>query len=158
MAFDEGRVGFVDRGGAFRVLGAEDGLDGHTHSAIYALFESKDGVMWIGGSGGLSRVVDGRVITVNQQNGLPGNRVWAIVDDEDGDMWLSVDRGLVHLSRDEFAAATEGRTRRIQYKLYDTSDGLAGAPLYHQVDALRAQGIRSELPPAGHAPKQRALV
>ena len=65
--------------------------------------------MWIGGSGGLSRFVDGRVVTLNQENGLPGNRVWAIVDDDDGDMWLSVDRGLVHLSRDEFAAAAAGR-------------------------------------------------
>ncbi|MNE44894.1 hypothetical protein D3C80_1391510 [compost metagenome] len=37
-------------------------------------------------------------------------------------------------------------------------DGLAGAPLYHQVDALRAQGIRGELSPAGHPPKQRALA
>ena len=58
--------------------------------------EGKDGVMWIGGSGGLSRFVDGRVVTVNHENGLPGNRVWAIVDDDDGDLWLSVDRGLVH--------------------------------------------------------------
>ena len=84
-----------------------------THTAIYALFEGKDGVMWIGGSGGLSRFVDGRVVTVNHENGLPGNRVWAIVDDDDGDMWLSVDRGLVHLSRDEFAAAAAERAHRI---------------------------------------------
>ena len=65
--------------------------------------------MWIGGSGGLSRFVDGRVVTVNHENGLPGNRVWAIVDDDDGDLWLSVDRGLVHVSRDEFAAAAAAR-------------------------------------------------
>ena len=107
----------------------KDGLDNETHAAVYALYEGKDGVMWIGGSGGLSRFVDGRVVTVNHENGLPGNRVWAIVDDDDGDLWLSVDRGLVHVSRDEFAAAAAGRTHRIQYKLYDTSDGLAGAPL-----------------------------
>ena len=37
-------------------------------------------------------------------------------------------------------------------------DDLAGSPLDHQVDALRAQGIYGELPPAGHAAKQRALV
>ena len=129
IAFDDGHVGFVDQHGAFHVLGAKDGLDNQTHTAIYALFESKDGVVWIGGSGGLSRFVDGRVVTVNHEHGLPGNRVWAIVDDDDGDLWLCVDRGLVHLSRDEFAAAASGSGHRLQYKLYDTSDGLAGAPL-----------------------------
>jgi signal transduction histidine kinase/ligand-binding sensor domain-containing protein len=129
MAFDEGQVGFVDERGAFHELGVKDGLDSETHSAVYALYEGKDGVMWIGGSGGLSRFADGRVVTVNHENGLPGNRVWAIVDDDDGDMWLSVDRGLVHVSRDEFGAAAAERAHRIQYKLYDTSDGLAGAPL-----------------------------
>lgn len=128
IAFDEGHVGFVDQRGTFRALGVADGLDTRTHTAIYALFEGKDGVMWIGGSGGLSGFANERIVTVNHENGLPGNRVWAIVDDEDGDLWLSVDRGLVHLSRDEFAAAAVG-DHRLQFKLYDTSDGLAGAPL-----------------------------
>ncbi|MEO8256302.1 MAG: two-component regulator propeller domain-containing protein [Acidobacteriota bacterium] len=129
LAFDDRHVGYVDEDGAFRALGANDGLADETHAAIYALFEGRDGVMWIGGSGGLSRVADGRVVTVNRENGLPGTRVWAIVEDDDGDLWLSVDRGLVHLTRDEFAAAAADRGHRVQYKLYDTSDGLAGAPL-----------------------------
>jgi signal transduction histidine kinase/ligand-binding sensor domain-containing protein len=127
IAFDDGKLGFVDRGGTFRALGSNEGLDPRTHTAIYAIFEDREGVMWVGGSGGLSRFADGRFVTVNHDNGLPGNRVWAIVDDEEGYVWLSVDRGLVRLTRDDAEAAVRGR--RIQYRLYDTSDGLAGAPL-----------------------------
>ena len=129
IAFDDGTLGFVERGGTFRALGASEGLAPRTHAAIYAIFEDRSGVVWIGGSGGLSRFADGRVVTVNHDNGLPGNRVSAIVDDEEGYVWLSVDRGLVRLNRHELDAEAATRGRRIQYKLYDTSDGLAGAPL-----------------------------
>jgi ligand-binding sensor domain-containing protein len=39
------------------------------------VFEGSDGVIWIGGSGGLSRFEGGRIATVSQRNGLPGNQV-----------------------------------------------------------------------------------
>src|SRR6185295_17654265 len=44
-------------------------------------------------------------------------------------LWLSVERGLIRLKRDEVTRAAEAAGHRVQYRLYDTADGLAGANL-----------------------------
>jgi signal transduction histidine kinase/ligand-binding sensor domain-containing protein len=128
-AFDEGRIGYLDSNGSFRLLGAKDGLNDGVHRTISSIFADKDGVVWFGGTGGLSRFEHDRITTVGRPSGLPGNGVLSIVDDDDGYLWLSIDRGLVRLSREEYGKASAAATHRVQYRLYDTSDGLAGAPL-----------------------------
>ena len=127
VAFDDGQLGVVEQQ-TFRMLGPGDGFAPDVHRAINSIVDDQDGSVWIGGSG-LSRFVNGRVVTVNEKNGLPGNRVSSIIDGGDGDLWLSVDRGLVHLHRDEVKRATENAAHRLQYRLYGTSDGLAGSPI-----------------------------
>ena len=140
LAFDDGRLAVVEPDGGFRRLGPQEGLAEGTHHTIHAIFEDKDGAVWIGGSGGLSRFSNGRFVTIGSRNGLPGSRVLAIVDDDQGHLWLSIDRGLVELSRDDFLLATDDAARRIQYRMYDTSDGLAGASLGAVRSARGADG------------------
>src|SRR5205085_5200608 len=48
---------------------------------------------------------------------------------DEGYLWLSVERGLIRVKRDEIAQTVDHPGRRVQYRLYDTSDGLAGASL-----------------------------
>src|SRR5262249_32038159 len=50
-------------------------------------------------------------------------------EDDDQGLWLSIDRGILRIARGEIESLVATRTHRIQYTLYDTSDGLAGAPL-----------------------------
>ncbi len=67
IAFTRGRLGYLERDGTFRLLGAADGLTPGTHDTISAIFQDAAGVIWIGGSGGLSRVAGRRVATLAQR-------------------------------------------------------------------------------------------
>jgi signal transduction histidine kinase/ligand-binding sensor domain-containing protein len=129
LAYDGGKVGYADVDGTWHALGTSEGFTSGLHDAIYTIVEDRNGDVWIGGSGGLSRFAHGRLVTINHTNGLPGQRVPSIVDDEAGFLWLSMDRGLVRLSRHEFEKAAGNVDHRVQFRLYDPSDGLAGAPL-----------------------------
>jgi signal transduction histidine kinase/ligand-binding sensor domain-containing protein len=134
------KIGLLEADGKFRVLGASDGLFTHANVTLYDVFEDRDGVVWLGTSDGLSRYADGRITSVGSAQGLPGDRVWSIVDDASGDFWLSLDRGLVRLSRDDIAQAMATPSRRMQYQMYDPKDGLAGAPLGTINSAREANG------------------
>lgn len=125
VAYDLGKIGVVDVHGVFRPVDSRESLANGTQP----FFEDRDHIIWAAGHAGISRITDGRVATLTRENGLPASRVWSIVEDDDGYLWLSVDRGLVRVRRDELAKAATTPSHRIQYKLYDTSDGLAGAPL-----------------------------
>ncbi|MEP7310853.1 MAG: two-component regulator propeller domain-containing protein [Acidobacteriota bacterium] len=125
VVHDLGKIGFVDADSAFHPIDAREGLADGTQP----FFEDRDHILWVAGHLGISRVANGSVVTINRENGLPGSRVWSIVEDDDRYLWLSMDRGLLRVSRDEIAALLANRAHRLQFTIYDTSDGLAGAPL-----------------------------
>jgi len=138
LGFNGGQLGVRDRHGAFRLLGASDGLAADTHGAISAIFEDDAGVVWIGGTGGLSRYVDGRITTLPVEREFPGRRVWAIVDDGYQHLWLTVDRGVIRVAKQEVSRALEDPSHRLSYRLFDTLDGVAGAAV-GVVGSLRAR-------------------
>jgi signal transduction histidine kinase/ligand-binding sensor domain-containing protein len=121
-----GHLAFLDDAGAFHPVGPGEGLPDGTHSAVNAVFEDRDRVVWIGGNG-LSRYANGRVSTLTRSNGMPDGRIWAIVDDEPGNLWLSMDRGLVRIERGELRKALGNPSYRLQYQAYDARDGVAGS-------------------------------
>jgi signal transduction histidine kinase/sugar lactone lactonase YvrE len=125
LAYELGKLGFVDAKGVFQVVDPREGLADGTQP----FFEDRDHVLWVAGRLGLSRVENGTVVTINRESGLPSSRVWSIVGDDAGYLWLSMDRGLLRVSRGELAAVSADRAHRLQFTVYDTSDGLAGAPL-----------------------------
>jgi ligand-binding sensor domain-containing protein len=45
---------------------------------IHAMFEDRDGTVWLAGSDGLSRYANGALSTITVKNGLPDNQVWAV--------------------------------------------------------------------------------
>src|SRR4029453_13190098 len=95
----------------------------------HALFEDRDGTVWFGGSDGLSRYADGKLLTITTKNGLPENQVWDIVEDDERRLWLSMDRGLVRIDRTQLELALTKPAHRIRYRVYDAMDGLAGAAI-----------------------------
>jgi signal transduction histidine kinase/ligand-binding sensor domain-containing protein len=129
VGFAGGRLGVLDRDRAYRDLADADGLAAGTHRSINAIFEDRDGVVWIGGSGGLSRYADGRIVTLTRRNGLPEDRVWAIVDDRAGSLWLSMDRGVVRIDRAEIERALVDPAHRMRFQAYDALDGVAGSAI-----------------------------
>jgi signal transduction histidine kinase/ligand-binding sensor domain-containing protein len=134
------RIGRVDADGSFRVLGAADGIEGRRSLTLYDVFEDADDILWLGTSEGLSRFVDGRITSVGSSQGLPGNRVWSIVEDLMGDLWLSLDQGVVRVSRRDIAQAMANPSHPMQYQMYGPKDGLAGAPLGMVNSAREANG------------------
>lgn len=96
---------------------------------LHSLFEDGDGTVWIAASDGLSRHVGSALATINSAQGLPGDRVWSVVEDMQQHLWLSMDRGLVRLARTDLDKAVADPSLRLRYRLYEPSDGLAGAPV-----------------------------
>ncbi|MGO9204430.1 MAG: two-component regulator propeller domain-containing protein [Limisphaerales bacterium] len=75
-------------GGFIRAPGA-DRLNPH----ISALYQDRQGILWVGTAGGLARW-DGRDWTTNATlNGLSANTVQAIVDDAQGSLWVGTAGG-----------------------------------------------------------------
>jgi len=63
-------------------------------SYITALYEDKDGRLWIGTEGGgLVRLESGRFTTYTTADGLPNNRVWSLAEDGRGVLWAGTGGG-----------------------------------------------------------------
>jgi signal transduction histidine kinase/ligand-binding sensor domain-containing protein len=93
-----------------------------------------DGALWASTEkGGLSRIKDGRITTLNAGNGLPCNTVhWSTLDDH-GSLWMYASCGLVRVLRDDLAAWIADASRRIVTKVWGAADGvplLAFSPAY----------------------------
>ena len=125
VGFNGSRVGVLLDLGHFRSYGAQNGVGGGPH---YSFHEDTAGVLWISGAEGLSRFAHGQFATVTRANGLPNGGIYAVTEDEDGFLWLATSAGLLRLARSEVDLAIASRQHQMQYRLYDTSDGLAGFP------------------------------
>jgi signal transduction histidine kinase len=86
---------------------------GGIYESISALYEDRDGHLWIGGLAGLSWFKDGRPIEVGDRFGLSNQLVRVILQDRAGRFWVGTDGGLIKYENEH---ATH----------YKTSDGLAG--------------------------------
>jgi signal transduction histidine kinase/ligand-binding sensor domain-containing protein len=137
IASDKGQVVFRDARNEFHEVIDDAPVSKGSSGKIYAVLQETDGTVWVGGSGGLLRYAGGRATTLNERQGLPGNRVWSILNDGAGYLWLSMDAGLVRISLKELERTNASTSAPLQYKLYDASDGLAGSPL----------GVPYDIPP-----------
>ena len=86
-----------------------------------------DGTVWAATEGGLSRIKDGRVATLNTSAGLPCDAVHWLIDD-DGATWLHTSCGLLRIAHSDLndwtAAIDQGKPpRAVPSTLFDSSDG-----------------------------------
>jgi signal transduction histidine kinase/ligand-binding sensor domain-containing protein/CheY-like chemotaxis protein len=95
---DEGSlwVGSGDTGGLNRFkegaltnYGSEIGLRGSPR----AIFEDRDGSLWLGTSAGLFRMKDGKVTPYLTNKGAANNHVYAMFQDRAGNVWVGTDEG-----------------------------------------------------------------
>lgn len=73
---------------------AAAGLAGNT---ITALHQDSAGDIWIGTTGGLSRLHEGRLSSLTAKDGLAHNHVTSIVSDRDGNLWVGTRGGLTRI-------------------------------------------------------------
>jgi len=89
-----------------------------------------DNALWISSAGGLSRLKNGRITTLNSKNGLPCDGVNWTIGDNAYSIWLKTPCGLVRVP----ASALEGWTVRVEHgedpaapipvTVFDASDGV----------------------------------
>ncbi|MBM4129465.1 hypothetical protein FJ250_00335, partial [bacterium] len=97
------------------------------HSSAFALFEPTVGEVWVGTTGGLCRVRNGRLEPTTAPEPVIGEAVYAITRDSRGRIWFGTGRG---------ALVWDGRALR----RYGVADGLAGAEVNRDAIACDAEG------------------
>ena len=65
--------------------------DGLADNSVNTIIESRDGALWFGTSGGVSRY-DGIWSTFTTANGLGGDYITAIIESRHGALWVGTDR------------------------------------------------------------------
>ena len=98
------------RDGAVTRFGAAEGLPS---GPVAALLEDLEGNLWVGNSGGLTRIRPRSFASLSEAGGLEVERTWAVYEDRRGDVWFGTDSVLWRLH--------DGRVLR-----YGVRDGLPG--------------------------------
>jgi ligand-binding sensor domain-containing protein/signal transduction histidine kinase len=62
--------------------------DGLAHNSVRTIYQARDGALWIGTLGGLSRLARGRFTTFDASKGLSALHVRSIYEDAQGELWI----------------------------------------------------------------------
>jgi signal transduction histidine kinase/sugar lactone lactonase YvrE len=100
--------------------------DGLPDPFVRAIFEDRDGNLWIGTEeSGLSRLTGGRISTLSEREGLTQNHVRTIFEDAEGNLWVGTNGGLNRLSDGKFSNLTtqEGLSHDFVRAILEDDDG-----------------------------------
>jgi signal transduction histidine kinase/ligand-binding sensor domain-containing protein len=126
LGFDEGGVAYFSEGQIKETYGRAEGLGSGRVSALHI---DTDHTVWAATVGGLSRIKNGRVLTLTSRNGLPCDGIHWITQDENHSFWLNMTCGLVRIPRSQLDAWAADSRRKIQPTVFDSSDGVSNAPI-----------------------------
>ena len=135
IAFANGPVAMLDLDDHVHTFNEKDGFDAGTYRIVH---EDEQGVLWFGGTNGITRFKHDHGVTVRDGERLPIRRVKAIAHDRFGFLWIGVDNGILRIQLAELNTAASNSAFWPAYVLYDKSDGLAGLPRL-QSDAMSVQ-------------------
>ena len=90
-------------------------LTGLGKGHVAGLRIDRDGAVWAGTEGGLSRIKDGRIATLTTKNGLPCDAIHWSIEDDDGALWLytALRSGTHHAER---TGSVDRRPERVRLK------------------------------------------
>jgi signal transduction histidine kinase/ligand-binding sensor domain-containing protein len=126
LGFDDGGVANFRDDKIKETYGRAEGLGSGRVSALHI---ETDDTVWVATEGGLSRIKNGRVLTLTSENGLPCDAIHWITQDENHSFWLNMTCGLVRIPRSELDAWAADSRRQIQPTFFDSSDGVSNAPI-----------------------------
>jgi len=126
LGFDGGGVAYFSDGQIKETYGLAEGLGSGRVSALHI---DTDGTVWAATEGGLSRIKNGRVLTLTSKNGLPCDAVHWITEDESDSFWLLMTCGLVRMARTELHAWATDSQRKVKTTVFDSSDGVSNGPI-----------------------------
>jgi signal transduction histidine kinase/streptogramin lyase len=111
------RIWLSTRGGDLNRF--QDGIwtayqTGFPKEGFAAIYEDREGDIWLGAVDGLRRLRDQIITTYSQAEGLAGNLAYPIYQDHEGSVWIGTWRGGLTKYKDGV------------FKSYTTKDGLAG--------------------------------
>jgi len=123
----------------FVPFGLREGL---RNGRVRVLCAAPNGALWIGTVGsGLTRLKDGRIMSLGRSDGLPADSITALAEDAEGRVWVGTEAGLV-LCRggkiEQLSAAAEF-TNKVITALYRDRNGVmwvgaTGAGIFQYVD------------------------
>src|SRR5262249_18846855 len=89
------------------------------------------GTLWAATEGGLSRIRDGRILTLTSKNGLPCDSVHWTTEDDDHFVWVYMACGLMRIARSELDAWVNDPNRKVEGRVFDISDGVRTVSAYN---------------------------
>ncbi|MFN8206694.1 MAG: two-component regulator propeller domain-containing protein [Bacteroidales bacterium] len=98
----------IGKVGTFRHFYHQEGDSGSlSHNDVFAIYEDRNNVIWIGTFLGLNRFdpVTESFIHYTRENGLPSNVINGILDDKEGNLWVSTARGLACIQQNGIISA-----------------------------------------------------
>ena len=85
LGFRDGGVAYFQDG---QLRASYAGAEGLGEGEVRGFYVDRNGTLWAATEGGLSRIKDGRVLTLTSQNGLPCNTVHWMMEDDADSVWL----------------------------------------------------------------------
>jgi signal transduction histidine kinase/ligand-binding sensor domain-containing protein len=128
LGFFKGGVTYYADGQIRASYTAADGLG---EGRVNSLRLDGDGTLWAATESGLSRLKNGRAVTLTRKTGLPCDAIHWSTEDDAHALWLYTVCGLVSIARPELDAWTgavdkdRNTTRTIRVTTYDGSDGVS---------------------------------
>ena len=121
LGFRDGGVAYFTNG---RIRASYADSEGLAPGMVRGFYIDRKRTLWAATVGGLSRIQDGRVLTLTSRNGLPCDMVHWMMEDDADSVWLYLACGLVRITRAEFDAWVSDPTQKIRMTVFDSSDGV----------------------------------
>jgi len=123
ISFSDGQLATIDRSDQVQIQAIQHG------AGVYrAMFQDSKGLIWLGGTEGVTRFDGSRFATWRGTESLPSESISNIVEDQGGTLWLGTQSGVMRMTREDFEAAIEDASTPLRHGFYDSSDGIAGTP------------------------------
>ena len=125
LGFTHSGVAWYHPGRPTQFYTARDGLGA---GVVRDLHLSLDGTLWAATDGGLSKLRDGRIITLTEAQGLPCKQIHSLVEDDNLALWMNTGCGLVRIDAAELEAWSADPKHKIASHLYVADDGMRVRP------------------------------
>ena len=91
---------------------------------MFCIRPDKDGALWIGTPGGLTRYKNGKFANITRAQGLYDDRVFQILEDGNGNLWMSCNRGIFRVAKKDLDDVADGKREAVVSIAYGTGDGM----------------------------------